>query len=93
MIEKVLKTESGDVHYWISDQMKSGRETLFFLHGLTACHDLFADQIAYFDGRYNIVTWDAPITWIKDAAHNSNDDQPEQVNRHIEEFLNSIGLV
>ena len=60
MIGKILKTESGDVHYWISDQMKSGRETLFFLHGLTACHDLFADQIAYFDGRYNIVTWDAP---------------------------------
>jgi pimeloyl-ACP methyl ester carboxylesterase len=28
-----------------------------------------------------------PITWIRDAAHNSNDDQPEQVNRCIKEFL------
>ncbi len=27
------------------------------------------------------------ITWIRDAAHNSNDDQPEQVNRGIKEFL------
>ena len=27
------------------------------------------------------------ITWIKDAAHNSNDDQPEQVNKYIENFL------
>ena len=60
MIGKILKTESGDVHYWISDQMRSGRATLFFLHGLTACHDLFADQTAYFDGKYNIITWDAP---------------------------------
>lgn len=29
-----------------------------------------------------------PITWIKDAAHNLNDDQPEQVNKCIMEFLN-----
>ncbi len=28
-----------------------------------------------------------PITWIKDAAHNSNDDQPELVNKCIEEFI------
>jgi pimeloyl-ACP methyl ester carboxylesterase len=30
------------------------------------------------------------ITWIKDAAHNANDDQPEQVNRHIEAFLKTV---
>ena len=28
-----------------------------------------------------------PITWIKGAAHNSNDDQPEQVNEQIEKFI------
>lgn len=28
-----------------------------------------------------------PITWISNAAHNSNDDQPEQVNSHIDKFL------
>ena len=31
-----------------------------------------------------------PITWIENAAHNSNDDQPEQVNKCIEEFIKSI---
>ncbi len=30
-----------------------------------------------------------PITWIENAAHNSNDDDPETVNRAIDEFLNS----
>lgn len=43
--------------------------------------------------QYNI-EWskdiNAPITWIKDAAHNSNDDQPEQVNKCIKDFLLSI---
>ena len=34
---------------------------------------------------------DASISWIKDAAHNSNDDQPMQVNKCIEEFLQNIG--
>ena len=28
-----------------------------------------------------------PIEWIRDAGHNSNTDQPEQINRLIETFL------
>ena len=31
-----------------------------------------------------------PITWISDAAHNSNDDQPEQVNKNIEKFIGML---
>ncbi len=31
-----------------------------------------------------------PITWIEDAAHNSNDDNPEAVNKAIELFLDRI---
>ncbi len=30
-----------------------------------------------------------PITWIENAAHNSNDDDPEAVNTAIEAFLDS----
>ena len=30
-----------------------------------------------------------PLVWIKDAAHNANVDQPEEVNRCITEFLKS----
>jgi len=31
-----------------------------------------------------------PIKWISEAGHNSNVDQPETINRIIEEFCNSI---
>ena len=35
---------------------------------------------------------DVQITWIKDAAHNSNDDRPDQVNKYIEEFLKAHSM-
>ena len=60
MIEKIYKTEYGDVHYWISDEMSAEKKTLFFLHGLTASHALFTKQIEYFEDKYNILIWDAP---------------------------------
>lgn len=31
-----------------------------------------------------------PVIWIENAAHNSNDDNPEAVNKLIDEFLNSV---
>ena len=34
--------------------------TLVFLPGLTADHRLFDKQVEYFDGKYNIIVWDAP---------------------------------
>ena len=60
MKKKILPTEYGDVIYWISDDFEEDKITLFFLHGLTASHKLFSKQIEYFDGRYNLLTWDAP---------------------------------
>ncbi len=32
-----------------------------------------------------------PLTIIKNAAHNSNDDRPEEVNKAIEDYLLSLG--
>ena len=56
MIEKTLATESGIVHYWISDDVRQDRNTLVFLHGLTASHDLFVNQTDYFSKDYNIIS-------------------------------------
>ena len=58
--EKILKTESGNIHYWINEKTVSDRQTLFFLHGLTADHNLFRGQIEYFLKKYNVIAWDAP---------------------------------
>lgn len=32
-----------------------------------------------------------PLHWIKNAAHNANDDQPDAVNRVMDTFLSQIG--
>ena len=53
------KTE-GRIVYWISDTVDTERDTLFFLHGLTADHTMFEQQIRFFDGCFNVIVWDAP---------------------------------
>ena len=60
LTEKKITTSSGDVHYRISEDIKADKVTLFFLHGLTANHDLFKGQIGHFEDRFNIINWDAP---------------------------------
>ncbi len=60
MIEKILITGFGNVHYWISDRIDRNRMSLFFLHGLTASHALFEKQIPFFEVNYNVIVWDAP---------------------------------
>lgn len=52
LIERKLKTPYGGVHYLISEDLTADRITLFFLHGLTASHDLFKSRLDYFSDRY-----------------------------------------
>ena len=60
MREQILKTNKGDVIYWRSESWDAGKDTIFFLHGLTADHSMFDEQIAAFIKDYNILTWDTP---------------------------------
>ena len=59
MKENVYQTACGPIHYWrkVSDL---NAPTLAFLPGLTADHRLFDKQIAFFEGKFNLFTWDAP---------------------------------
>lgn len=59
MTEKTYETPFGVIHYYINLRDADG-PTLVFLPGLTADHRLFDRQIAYFEGRMNVFTWDAP---------------------------------
>jgi len=59
MIEKVYRTPSGCIHYWINI-LDRKTVTLVFLPGLTADHRLFDKQVEYFKGKYNVIVWDAP---------------------------------
>lgn len=60
MVEKIHNTRCGNIHYWISNNVKSNAVTLLFLPGLTADHRLFEKQIEYFENKCNVFVWDAP---------------------------------
>lgn len=59
MIACTYETPSGVIHYW-KNILDTEQVTLVFLPGLTADHRLFEKQIAYFEGRCNVIVWDAP---------------------------------
>lgn len=60
MEEKNIVTEQGTVFYWVSDQWDKEKDTVFFFPGLTADHTMFDAQCDYFEGKYNLIAWDAP---------------------------------
>lgn len=60
MKELAVQTEWGAVACWRSDPWDAARETIFFLHGMTADHTLFQWQYPYFAEKYNLAAWDAP---------------------------------
>ena len=57
--ESTYQTPCGTIHYW-SSILSLDTMTLVFLPGLTADHRLFDKQVKYFEGKYNIIVWDAP---------------------------------
>ena len=60
MEEQQLQTDKGKVFYWKSAGWDTNKETIFFLHGLTADHSMFDEQIKAFERKYNLLTWDTP---------------------------------
>jgi len=60
MQKKIIEDSIGNIVYWKSDIFDLSRDTLFFLHGLTADHTMFEQQFYFFEDAYNIIAWDAP---------------------------------
>lgn len=81
MIEKIHTTDHGAIHYWVSDKINSHDVSLILLPGLTADHRLFDKQVEYFEGRCNVLVWDAP------GHDSSNTDAPAVVNDLIKRFI------
>ena len=96
MIEKVYKTKKGNIHYWISDEIKEDAVSLIFLPGLTADHRLFDKQIEYFEGRYNIFVWDAPghaASWPFELNFKLTDKAIWLNEIIVKEHLNKIVII
>jgi len=60
MLEKTYDTPCGQIHYWVGEYATHRAPQLVFLPGLTADHRLFDKQVAYFEGNYPLLVWDAP---------------------------------
>ena len=60
MQEKIYDTECGPIHYWVGAKARRTAPQPVFLPGLTADHRLFEKQLAFFEGRYPLLVWDAP---------------------------------
>lgn len=59
MIEKSIKTDRGNIYYWVNGNNSSN--AIVFLPGLTADHTLFDMQIEFFSKDYKVVTVDLPL--------------------------------
>lgn len=59
MNERTYSTPLGTIHYW-TNHFKEDRVTLVMLPGLTADHHLFDKQVEAFEGKCNLLVWDAP---------------------------------
>lgn len=59
MIEKSIKTDRGNIYYWVNGNNSSN--AIVFLHGLTADHTIFDMQIEFFSKDYKVVTVDLPL--------------------------------
>ncbi len=60
MKRSIIETAGGKLVYRESDSFDASRETVFFLHGMTADHTMFEPQLTAFENRYNLIAWDAP---------------------------------
>lgn len=60
MHRKQTNNSNGNLAYWVSEKFDEAKETLFFLHGLTADHTMFGQQFPFFKKEFNIIAWDAP---------------------------------
>lgn len=85
MDEKRFSTKQGDIVYWVSRCANNDTPWLVFLPGLTADHSLFEPQLAYFEDKAHVLTWDAP-------AHRASRPYPlnftmDDYARYVHEIL------
>ena len=53
MQKETIDDSIGRIVYWKSDVFDMSRDTLFFLHGLTANHTMFEQQFSFFEGVWD----------------------------------------
>ena len=92
MTENSYKTSSGCIHYFVNIVDKQ-KITLVFLPGLLICGEKDKAGSAKSYNKKWHQREGLPLKWIKNAGHNSNTDQPDEVNRLIEKFIRGVECI
>ncbi len=61
MEHRQIKSDNGEIHYWINKHENPAAKCIVFTHGLTANHTMFEKQIEQFSLKYTVLTWDVPL--------------------------------
>ncbi len=59
--ERSIKTQNGEIYYWLGSNPTNSGVCIVFCHGLTADHSLFDKQVDFFASKYQILLWDIPL--------------------------------
>lgn len=92
---KIIKSENGDVHYWINRNADKDAKCILFTHGLTANHKMYEKQVAYFCGKYTTITWDVPLHGLSRPYKNFSYRSTALEMKHVldEEHIDKVILV
>lgn len=93
MEHKQIKSNNGEVHYWINVNENPAAKCIVFTHGLTANHIMFEKQIEHFLTEYTVLTWDVPLHGLSRPYQNFSYKQTAIELKHILEKENISKVV
>lgn len=83
MEHKIIRSENGEVHYWIVRQDAPGAKCLVFTHGLTADHTMFEKQVRHFRSSCTVIVWDVPLHGLSRPYRNFSYRETARELKHI----------
>jgi len=86
MIKKKVVSTRGHIHYWISDSKET---TILFLHGLTADHRLFDQQVDELSKDYQLILVDLPL---HGQSRRYNDFSFDHVSEDLKSILDKENI-
>lgn len=87
--ERMIATPHGRV--CVSDTAK-GEQAILFIHGNSACKEVFANQFAAFRDRYRLVAFDLPGHGVSPNAQSETDYSLETYAQIAADIVEQLGL-
>lgn len=88
---QIHQSDSGQIHYWLSQNVNPHLPWLVWLPGLTADHRLFLPQLEYFQTQANLFVWDPPAHG-KSKPYDLTEFTVDGLSRRLHEILQISGI-